>query len=431
MPKKIIQDIKIKKKKKIKPHYNSEVEINEIIIKKNLIHRKLSSSPISLKASKRPYGVLNILLFITLLGGMIFWGSVLFENVNIIITKKHKLFSLDKHILKATKGLEAQISFEIMIISDKKFEKIALSKSKEVSLKAKGEITFYNKNSKDVEILPINTYISDEDGKVYLTDKAISVPGFTLVKNEIIPGEKTVGVTSFLPGEIYNGSPASFSINAFKGTKKYEKIYAEAKSDMEGGVQGLRYSVDSKDYTRLGLIIDSSLKKELLEKVNSLIPENYIFYPDASNFSFKIEENVLSKTSSANVLVSGILSVVLIEEDELRDALLRDLMPGILTEESDTISTLGLNKLLFSFNNKEQSINKDLNLINFTLTGEVDFVWNPDILKLKEKLLGTVKENLSSIFKENVGIGNASVKIFPPWQSVLPTKASKIKIKVL
>lgn len=427
----IITDIKIKKNKvldlskqgsfqdknlnksfnSIRPEFKSRSENN----------KKISRNP-QLPKEKRIVSKFSSNLFVlVVLVGIIFWGSYLFEKVEIIVTKKHEIFTLEKHKVFASKDLEARIPFEIMIISDKKNEKINLSESKEVSLKAKGEITFYNEYSKNSEKLLANTYISDEEGKVYLTDKTISVPGYKLDGNKKkVPGKATVKITSFLPGEAYNGSPDDFSINSFLGTTKHKMIYGKADLPLSGGALGMSYSPNEEEKKKLETVANLSFRSQLEEKVDALIPDGYIFYPEASSFSYEIEDKIMSSTPMGETEILGTLAVVLLKKDNLINVIKKDLLPKISKEELKIIEIKNLENLKFNFKDSEQTISKELKSLDFNLTGELDFIWNSDMDQLKDNLSGVLKENISSIFKEDVGIGNANVKIFPPWKKTFP-----------
>ncbi len=430
MNRKIIEDIKVKKRIKLDYQHSDSIVVKRVTKRKKTTTRKISRNPKLINKKKNFSIYILILFFLSILIGVGFWGSIFFRNTNINIVKKQQSFFLNKKLFKASKNLKAEIPFEVMIVAGNKSEKISLSESKKISQKARGKIIIYNKNSKKKEFLPADTYLSDENGKVYLTDESVHIPGFTLIKNKIIPGKITVNITSFLPGKVYNGDPTDFYINAFRGTSKYKKIYGKAKTALVGGAQGLYYSLSKNDEGKLNN--NSILKDQLTKKASLLIPKDYIFYPQASNFSYKIDnKNILSITPTADVAVSGTLSVVLLRKSELNNVILKTLLAKTPVKELKTIQITGLNKLSFEFSDKNQEINKDLKLLSFTLSGKLNLTWNPDLIQLKKNLLGISKKELPIIFKDYVGIKDASVKIFPPWQLTLPLDPSKIKINVL
>lgn len=442
MKKRIIEDIKVKKVEVFNPSSKNKFKVDLLIDDKikstkpflsnvKISKKRLSKEPGLHKKPKKLRPLFLILFLVTFFIGLVFWTSIVFESVNIVITKKHQLFNLNQESLVASKELKSSIPFEIMIVSDKKSEQVNLLASEEVSLKAKGEITIYNEYSKKSEKLSTETYLSDENGKVYLTDRSISVPGYTLKEDEIIPGKVTVSVTSFLPGDVYNGNPTNFYINSFNGTIKYKKIYGKANTIFAGGAQGLNYLLNEQNKENLNFIANSSFKDSLLKKVNSLIPKEYIFYPNASSFSYEIEDEVLSKIPATGVNISGTLTVILLKEKDLINSLKKKLLPEASIKELSTINIIGVKNLLFAFTEKDKNIHKELVSTNFTLTGELDFIWNPQIIALKNNLRGSSREDLVSIFEKDIGIEDAVVKILPPWKSTLPLNIDKIKIKIL
>lgn len=437
---KIIEDFNIKKKDVLKQPVSSffleeKKKINDDRklkeVNKTQVLKRLSRDPQLPRKKNKSRKLFYIVFLIVLFLGIIFWGSHLFEKVSVTIVKKHEIFKLDKEVFTASKGLSSYIPFEIMIISDEKFEDITLTKNEEISLKSKGQVILYNEYSKNLEKLVANTYFSDEDGKVYLLDKNISIPGYTVKDNKIIPGEIVTTLTSFLPGESYNGKPNSFTINNYKNTPKFKKIYAKAKTDFTGGAIGLNYFLEEKDIENLKNIAESSFKDNLIKKVDSLIPPDYVFYKNAYNYTYKIDENIYSRTSNAKVGIYGILSVVLLKKDELKNAIIKNKIPKITDEELRVIKIDGIDKLILSFTEENQTIEKTLESISFSLTGQLDFIWNPDVNTLKNNLKGIHKENILEVFKKDVGVGNASIKIFPPWQKYIPEDEERIKIEVL
>lgn len=437
MNRRMIEDMKIKKErlfvepeKTIFPIKKIE-EVREEKNYKESFTKRLYTNPQPPKKKIKLKKVIFVLLSFSLFFGLIFWSSILFEEVNVSVIKKHQIFNLEKEIFTASKNDESMIPFEVMILSDEKSERVNLTQSETVSLKSKGEITLYNEYNKEIEKLVANTYLSDENGIVYLTDKSVSIPGYKEKDGVVIPGQVNVLATAFLPGESYNGNPSMFTINAYKNTPKFEKIYGKANSSFSGGASGLKYFMDEKDKEGISSLADSSLEESLLNKVDSLIPEEYIFYPNAYNFSSKIDQSVLSNTPEADISISGILSVILFKEDDLKNAIIRKKIPKISKEEMNKIQINGIDNLILNFTEPDQLISKNLESISFSLNGELDFIWNPDVSLLKTKLKGVPKENILEIFKQDIGIENASIKIFPPWKKNLPIDEKRIKIKII
>jgi len=433
MEKRKFEDIKINNKK-ITNIKKSDVSIDYLpritnYTKYEETNIQTNSYP-NLKRNKKKGSFLPIFL-ITLFLILGYLASVLFENTKVEIENKKQSFNIENKEFKASKDLNTDIPFEIMIVEDEEFKNITLSDTQEASTKSKGEILFYNEYSTTPQKLLSNTYIKDEEGKLYTLDKEVIIPGYTLDKDKkVIPGTAEVTASSFLIGESYNGEPKEFTVNSFKGTTKLNKIYARAKTPFEGGVLGLVYVLNANDKGILSSYAATSFKNNLYRKVGAEIPEGYILYPNAISFTYNINENSFFKDKNASVPINGSLSAVILKKSDLSKALINNLLPKISNKEFNEIQVLNLDNLKFNFSVKDQPITKDLISVSFTLTGTLNFIWNIDPFLIQSKLAGVPKESVEALLKEDPGIKNAIVKLFPPWASNLPKDVSKINIKI-
>ena len=376
----------------------------------------------------RPFNKFILFFFIvSLLVGAFYLLSTVFFMAKVTVISRNQSYDLLKEDFKAEKNKAGSVPFEVMIVDDIEVKDVILTASSEVSEKAKGEITIYNEYStKPVKIIA-SSFVSDEKGKTYKTDSAISIPGYTTDKTKIIPGEISVGITAFLPGDSYNGNPESFSVNGFKGTPKFKKIYGKIKTPLTGGSTGLVYTLDEKEkelYTTNSKIF----KDKLMRKLVAQVPSGYILYPDATNFNYGLGDNVSSKVPNAKIEMKGTLSAILLKENELSDVIIDKILPDISIKEKTEIVKPDLSSLSFKFVNKDQVINKDIENFDFELNGTIPILWKPDVIALKGLLVNKSKIEVPGIFKQDPGISSASVKIFPFWSKVLPEKDKNINI---
>lgn len=396
----------------------------------NTGNRRMERTPRT-RERKGPISKTILFVFIiVVLGGVAYWGSNFFEKADISIKQRHQQIDYNGEQFIASKSSSSgNIDFEIMIVPEKRTKNITLTEPKEVSEYAKGEIILFNEYSTTAQNIVSSTMLADPDGKTYKLDKAITIPGYkTDEKGKIIKGQVSVTITAFLPGDVYNGSPDKLYLNAFKGTEKYEKIYGQLKAPLSGGASGLVYTLNEKDKENVKKIAETSFKEELYDKVKALVPEGYILYEGATNFSYKSPDNFYSKEADAKVEIEGTLAVVLLKEKSLMQSIIQTSIPKISEDEMKEIKISGLENFIFNFTNMDQQITKDTVSIPFTLSGDIDAVWysNPDLLK--SKLLGVHKDDTLAIFRQDPGISSAMVKIFPPWQKNLPENIDKINI---
>ncbi len=391
--------------------------------------KRMSLTPRS--SDKRPVrGFLRIIFLFSLVGGIAYWTGVFFNSAYVTITAKHQNIEYKSKVFNADRKNAANVvDFEIMIESEKKLKNYILTENKEVSSKATGTIILYNEFSTKPEKLSQGTYVSDQDGKTYRLNNTVTIPGYKLDKQKKIPGQVEVNITSFLAGENYNGTSEKFTVNSFKGTTKYSKIYGKLKTELVGGLQGIVYYISEEDKAKIQNIAESSLREELYSKLKALLPSGYILYPEAIKFSYLIDENILSETAEAKIPIEGKISAILLKEDSLIKNVIRVSLPEADKNEIPEIVINNIKNLKFNFVT-ETIIDKDTENFQFTLTGNLEAVWNPNKEIIKSKLAGLHKDMVLSVFRENKGITKSMVKIFPPWSKYIPKNPSKINIKI-
>jgi hypothetical protein len=436
MPK-ILEDIKIKKggsAQSLNPILNirrDDIAVNAKKSKEKAqpeLPRRVTRTP---RLPRRPNAIRRsiVIVFIValFLGGVFFIGNH-FAKVTITIVQKHQTVPVDKEI-KISKQSDTPVHFEVMILTDKEEREVTLTEKKDLSVKAHGRVTIYNTYSTKAEKFAAGSFLADEEGKAYKLDKAVTVPGYTTVKAKVVPGSVSADVSAFLPGEKYNGTPRKLTFTSLKNTAKFAKIYSIPQTAMSGGVLGSVYVVGN-DARVKGLIEDlktgSSIKDELMKKVE--VPEGYILYPSATTYSSTVESDITSVTPNAKIAINSTLSAIILKREDLSRFIARTAIPDISDAELAEIKAENLENLKFSFVNPSQSISKDMQSIDFTLDGEVDLLWQPDLEKLKTLLLGAPKATVQSIFHTDPGIANAKVKVFPPWARYLPSDSAKIYI---
>jgi hypothetical protein len=423
MTKNTIQDIKIKRDKVVWGLDKDNVKIEH---KSNPIFKPTENKP-KPKSNHRLWKFFAIVFLVVIL--LYFVGNF-FENTKVDIVAQRKTFTLDQERFTASKSTNTPINFEIMITPGEISENFTLTESTNVSSKAKGVVTMYNENSTKPQKLLINTFLSDENGKTYKTNSAIAIPGYTKVGTKIVPGKIDVEVTAFLAGDSYNGSPSNFYVNGFKNTAKYKTIYGKAKTPISGGSSGLVYLLGPVEKGTLEARASTDLKASLMKKIEAQVPEGYLLYPGTEQFSYDSNENYSSPTQEAKVPISGTISAILLKQKDVSTAIIRNVLPGISDKELQEIQVQNLKDLVFKFTNPDQSIAKDMQSIDFNFSGDVKLLWQPDIESIKAKLVGVSKDKVSDIFKQDPGIDNASLKIFPFWKSSVSFDTSKISINL-
>lgn len=434
----VVPDIAVKDEENHNSIMKSDFILENDSSKYEFLKKKNNSEPSSVKRMssdpsvprERPLlsrTLLYIFIF-SILVGSFYLLSTVFLRANVTVVAKDKTFEL-KH-LKFTAGKTSQnVPFELVIVSDKEDRDIVLTNAKEVSIKAKGQITLYNEySSTKAQKITAGSFVSDDKGVSYKTDTTVSIPAYTLDSSKkIIPGQVSVGITAFLPGEAYNSNKEFFTINSFKGTDKFKKIYGKATTPIEGGMVGLVYLMDDKEKSSLNFKT-ADFKEKLVRKLSAQVPVGYILYPDAMNFTYEIGDNISSKTPDTKVEMKGSLSAYILKESELSNSIIHKLLPDIGDKERREIQEPNISDLSFNFTNKDQVVGKDIENFDFELTGNLPMNWKPDVEALKGELVAKNKNNISEIFKQDPAIVSAGVKIIPFWSMKLPEDNKNINI---
>lgn len=360
---------------------------------------------------------------------IIFFVLNFFASVKIFITPKVESFTFSGEKFTANQGNKDNLSFEIMIVEAKEEKTVTFSDTEKLSTKAKGTVVLYNEYSTSSQKLLINTRLSDDNGLIYMTDKAVTIPGYTKSGTKITPGSVTVTVTAQEVGSKYNSDAKDFKIVGFKGTSKYEKMYARAKTGFSGGASGDFYVPTDKEKGEISTDLEIKLKNSLSKKIEAEIPEGYISYPQSTQFSFSInKEAFLSQSKEAKVEASGKIATVLFREDLIQKEIIKKAYPKALDQDFREIKIPEIKNLEFKFADPSFSISKDTEAITFELDGSFVLAWHPIPDELKASLVGVAKKDIDAIFSADPGISKVRVVFRPPWQNKIPEDLQKIKI---
>lgn len=445
MPKKIIQDVKSNTIKTIRilntddglnidKKKENHVDVVDTLYhesfdkSKNKKHKIKNITDINYKRSKNSF--LYYILFISIVLSIVYYACNYFSFANIVVNNKKQSIPIENVSFNAYRNNTEGVNFEVMILSDEIEKEITLSESQNVSNKATGTVTFYNTYSSKTEKIASGTLVADKAGKTYKLDKTIIIPGFKTIGGKIIPGTFDTTITAFLAGESYNSTEKDFYVTSFKGSSKYEKIYIKAKSDIKGGASGLVYKLSANDKGKLESISESIIKNQLLKKLQAEIPDEYIFYPNTVSFSSSFDENQLYNTKDAKVKITTNMTAPIFSKVSLSEAIIRNLFKDIKDNEFKEIVITNLPKIDVSFSSQGQKINKETDSFSIKINSVVDLVWYPNTQSLTQSLLGIHKKDLQNIFNQDNGISSVDVKIFPFWESYIPSSAQKVHVSL-
>ncbi len=364
---------------------------------------------------------------IAALVGLFVAVSFVFKGATVSVTPKSQHVTIDDSYSAKSGGSDSDLTFDLVEIKEEVSTDIEATETKEVSRKATGKVTLYNKTTSS-QALKIETRLETKDGKIFKTDKAITIPAGKNTSGKVTPGQIEVAVTADQPGEEYNIGPSDFVIFGFKGTSKANSFSGQSKQSMSGGFKGTEANLSDEERASVKEKLTEELKNSLMTKAIAQVPAEFIYFDDGVFFS-PSEALVVSKIDGkVKATLPGTLSVVLFNEGKFTRYLAKE---NISAYDSSDIVGQGIKGLVFKMKNKEQLNPKEAKDISFALSGEIDFVWSVNTDTLKDALIGKKKKEFPTILSTFPAIESAEVSLNPIWMTAFPTNKKDITIKLI
>jgi hypothetical protein len=271
-----------------------------------------------------------------------------------------------------------------------------------------------------------NTRLATPDGRIYYIDRPIIIPGYTKSNGAVIPGSVEVTVTAALSGDGSNVSASDFSVPGLAGTPQAEKIYGRTKSAISGGVSGTVYTIPQDAANAALTTLQEKLKSSLISKAKVQVPDGYLYYADATKFvTDDSVQSPYSKTSDVPIALSGTLTVYLIKESTLTQAIAQKL---ISQYNNEPVTIPGLSALTLTPVG-EIKPGTDTTF-TFSLSGSTSIIWTVNKDDVKAALVGRKKSEFQSLLTPVVAVDRAELVMKPFWQRSFPDDLSRIGVVV-
>ena len=214
-----------------------------------------------------------------------------FSSITVEITPRQEFVDVDSAFSASVEPQKNNLPLEVMTVSRKENGSFKSTGSKQISRKANGQIMIYNTYSSDPQLLVKNTRLETPDGKIYRTDKTITVPGTSVSEGKIIAGEIEATVFADQPGEQYNIGLVDFTVPGFKDAMKREKIYGRSKTEMKSGFVGVVAVITENDINQLQSQLKEKVKDYLLKVGVNPKPDEFLLYDNARQIVFEEIKN--------------------------------------------------------------------------------------------------------------------------------------------
>lgn len=356
---------------------------------------------------------------------LIFALSFLFAGATVEVTPRVGKIDLNELMTAKKSPLDNKsLSFGMTSVEGEESVEVSSTEKKYVEKKATGKVRIFNNNSASAQNLLIDTRLVTSDGKIYKTDKAVSVPGQKTVDGKKVPGSIDVGVYSDLAGEEFNVKDVDLKVFGFKGSPKYETIYAKSLGEISGGFKGETYAVSAEEEKAQKETLLSDLKTNLLSKARLEVPEGFVIYDTA--VIFEPEAPTIDAEGEKPTLVQKAKLHALIFKKE---NLTRNLVQNLVSDfDENKVYLPGLEDISVELMSSADLNPNTVDTVSLSVKGETEVIWEVDEEKLKESLVGIKKRKFESVLGEFKNIERAEYSLKPFWKNTLPSKTDQIEI---
>jgi len=318
-----------------------------------------------------------------------------------------------------------RIPLEEIEVTKTKTKKFESTGEKEISEKAKGNITVYNEYSSSPQTLVATTRFESPDGKIFRIMKSVTVPGAQIVENKIVASTLEIEVTADEAGEDYNIEPTNFIIPGFKGSPKFSGFYGESKETMAGGSNKKIKIISSDDIKKAKEDVLESLKKEIKDSFYDQIPDDLTLIAESLKEKTTIISDVEEELEAEDfeMEVKAVMNGFLYREDDLKNL-----------AEIKATSELSEDKVLVgdgqSISREDVTFDSITGEILFLLSVEQEVAISIDVESIKSDLSGKKEVEVRKYLTNHSDIQSAEVSFWPFWAKRVPKQREKIKISI-
>jgi hypothetical protein len=297
-----------------------------------------------------------------------------------------------------------------------------------ISTKAQGKLIIYNAYSVTPQQLIAGSRLSNSSGRIYRLTGTITVPAM----EGNTPGTIAANVIADEPGAVYNISRSAsvddFRFLGYKGTPRYEGFYARLSTEISGGYEGKKKTVDPAVLASTTAAIKAALVSDLASHAKEAVPEGYIMYDSMNTTSYSDPAIGGTDPTKAEVSITGVFNGIIFKKTKLATRLAGSQAVNAFGKFS--YETPGLEDLdLVIANAKDFSAERKTPLFvkgsgNFKVVGVIP------VDEIRSKLAGVPLAHTQEILQEyGPVIQSGSGELVPPWSKV-PSDPKRILVVV-
>ena len=393
------------------------------------------STPKTPRRSRKPrqWKWLSLALGITIVIMTIgFVASHYFSKATFTLIPRNIPVHLDStYVTQSTPG--TGIAYDLVSFHGTATTTIPATSGAAISTKAQGKVTFYNAYSAQSQRLIAGTRIaSDASGLIYRLASSVSVPGYTSKGGSIIPGSISTTISADKAGDAYNisgtDSISDFKVISYKGSTKYDTVYARITGPITGGFIGTKKNVDPTILASTTITLQNKIIANLLAQASNTIPAGYVMYPQTYITSFAKPTVGGTDPSSALVTVQGTVYIPLFNKTDIASH-----GAGATTTDSFKpygFTTPGIESLSVNIVNTTDFSPEKKGALILRIKGDFKIIGSIPVTEITKKLIGIPLVDIQKTLHSYAPvIKSASGEVTPPW-APMPRDSQRISIVV-
>lgn len=408
-----------------------EVPLKRLPIAPPLLHeKKLGRNSKGKKVTLAVFGVLIVF------AGIAYTASTLFSRALFTIMPREVPVAVNGTFVVSSTPKAGSLVYEILTASAEASTTVPAIEGALIEQKARGTVTLYNAHRPTAWRLVAGTRLTDDGGtSVYRLTGSVSIPGYTKSSNgTIIPGKLNTTVVADQAGQEYDipfgKTTTDFTVIAYKGTDKYETVYAKLAKNITGGFVGRKKTIEPAVLASTTANLKAQLTARLRSEVEKLIPRGKMIYDDAYLTYFGDTTIGGDETNKAVVSVKGTMNGIVFDRAELVKKLAGVMAVDTFGEYA--YDAPGLELLDFSISNPKDFSPEKKNALVIQLKGDMKLAGAVPVNELKAKFAGlslSETEEILRAYAPALDLEQSFGQVVPPWSKV-PKDPGRIEIFV-
>jgi hypothetical protein len=374
---------------------------------------------------------------LSIVGGSIIFLAVLYiagmklVHARVVIHERHIPFSLSDTELELTHEKDAssgRLSFQTMVVSTTVTREVFGSELSASASKAKGQAVIFNEYSKTAQSVKAGTVLTAANGKKYVTNSTVSVPGFTQSGTKKTPGTATVSITASATGPDYNATSASFTVAGWSGAKA-KQFYARSAGAITGGDAGMKHALSATEKANALATLQAQLIERLRRESRAQIPDDLVTFPDLQVATIDPDSFVSNGDGvKFGASLKGSMTSYLIPRDLLEQAIASRVSagahyPDVNIPALGDITATPVSPLPTDPNSVPESI-------IISLSGEGTIIAKAPLETIRESLIGVKRGAFDATLAGVSEIDTATYVLYPFWAPYFPADRNKITVEL-